>query len=172
MWCQGGQTLQKLKFSFHKQRVQINNITIRRRSTTRVFVVAVAVGGCSVWRWNGGWVSVHSTVLSCMWKRRVSKQASKQAAPSTYPRTWVWKLLHQCQRRVASGGCGGGSLTASGWPDSWEEHQILTKWKSNRSSLEAELTADTYFNRNRCKGNNHSWTGCQKNKKINVLDSQ
>lgn len=94
--------------------------------------------------------------------------ASKQAAPSTYPRTWVWKLLHQCQRRVASGGCGGGSLTASGWPDSWEEHQILTKWKSNRSSLEAELTADTYFNRNRCKGNNHSWAGCQKKKSFRL----
>ncbi len=74
------------------------------RSTTHVFVVAVAVGGCSVWRWNGGWVSVRPIVSSCIWKRRtcsvehLPQDMSVKAAPSV-------------SAAVLSGGCGG-SLTA------------------------------------------------------------
>lgn len=72
-----------------------------------------------------------------------------QAVLSTHPRTRVRKRLHGCQRRL-DGRTFWISGSGSG-PDSWEERQILTKWKSNTWVLEAELTAVTCFCRKSCK---------------------
>lgn len=77
----------------------------RCRSTTHVFVVAVAVGGCSVWRWNGGWVSVHSIVSSYTRRRRAS-------SAEHLPQDTGVKAAPSVSAVGLSGGCGG-SLTAA-----------------------------------------------------------
>lgn len=79
MRCQGGQNTKKLSTNMiQKKWVQRDNTTVenktwlRCRSTTHVFIVVPAVGGWSVWRWNGGWVSGHSIVSSYMCRRQAS----------------------------------------------------------------------------------------------------
>lgn len=96
------------------------------RSSTHAFCLWLfAVGGCRVRRWDGDWVSAHSIVLSCVWVRGTSsiehlpQDTSVRAAPSV--------LLGQCYVS-----------------DSWEECQILAKWKSSTSVLEAELTVASF----------------------------
>lgn len=112
MWCQGAKHQKtKKSFSLHQHDSKGEKKTTRTklccRSTTHAFVVAVAVGGCSVWRWNGGWVSVRS-------HRSVTYvQEEHEHLPQD-----VCVCVHVCESSSISvsgglsGGCGG-SLTAA-----------------------------------------------------------
>lgn len=127
MWCQGAkhQKKQKLKFFsppawFKKKWEQRNNIKTEVWKKKTKPDTAVGVVPLMSLLWLLLWVVVVSegemeavvsvySIASCA---RVCVQEVHERSPSTYPRTWVWKHLHQCQRRFLSWGRGG-SLTAA-----------------------------------------------------------
>lgn len=110
------------------------------RSITHRFVVADAVGGCSVWRWNGGWVSVRSIVPSWVWMSCTSclvehspQDTRVRAAPSVSAAvlsrgcagslTAAADLIHERSIRLSLNG----RVVLVGWRLRWQLPLILTE---------------------------------------------
>lgn len=105
VWFKRSECRGRLQQAYRGEKIKAWHIC--RSSTTRVFVAAVAVGGWIGWRWNGGWVSVHSIVSSHMCEARRTGSAehsprdmSEKAAPLVTALAWWWEdLLDLRQRR-------------------------------------------------------------------------